>query len=311
MHCFRFLRHLMIFSSSRSSAQSTCIRSSSFRPSSETIRTSPTHIRSFTTSSNKLESTEHIGNDNATKARFKPEYMPLEDIEPIERYRPGGFHPITIGDQLHNNQYNVDYKLGHGGYSTTWLARDKKHDKYVAIKITAADAIDNFRESKILHYLDSANKKNTGCGEGFFPRILDEFVHTGPNGKHRCLVMLPGRTSLIEAKDASYYRLFQPCSARSIIAQLIQAVDFLHSREVVHAGMSCIQTSFSSTITNMAQTSILVMSSSVYLKPWTVFHRRNYMKNTTSLILSLYHALMASHCHLESLRTASCQFGSA
>jgi hypothetical protein len=28
-------------------------------------------------------------------------YMPIEDVEVIGRYRPGGYHPVTIGDQLH------------------------------------------------------------------------------------------------------------------------------------------------------------------------------------------------------------------
>jgi hypothetical protein len=37
------------------------------------------------------------------------EYMPLEDVEKLERYRPGGFHPITIGDRLHD-WYHVVHK---------------------------------------------------------------------------------------------------------------------------------------------------------------------------------------------------------
>lgn len=75
------------------------------------------------------------------------EYMPLEDVEKLECYRPGGYHPIAIGDHLHGC-YDIVHKLGFGTYSTTWLARDQKTMKYVAVKI--AIAAGDLQESKIL-----------------------------------------------------------------------------------------------------------------------------------------------------------------
>lgn len=51
-------------------------------------------------------------------------YKPLEDIERLERYCPGGYHPVNVGDRFHS-QYHVVDKLGYGSYSTTWLARDE------------------------------------------------------------------------------------------------------------------------------------------------------------------------------------------
>lgn len=38
-------------------------------------------------------------------------------------YRPGGFHPVQIGD-IYNERYLVLSKLGYGLYSTVWLVRD-------------------------------------------------------------------------------------------------------------------------------------------------------------------------------------------
>ncbi|GIJ82105.1 hypothetical protein Asppvi_000608 [Aspergillus pseudoviridinutans] len=49
------------------------------------------------------------------------------------------------------------------------------------------------------------------------------------------VVTAPGMMSLAEAKDASTARLFQLPVARTIAAQLVQAVAFLHSQGVVHA----------------------------------------------------------------------------
>lgn len=39
-------------------------------------------------------------------------------------YRPGGFHPVAIGDSLSADRYIIYHKLGFGGSSTIWLARD-------------------------------------------------------------------------------------------------------------------------------------------------------------------------------------------
>ncbi len=43
--------------------------------------------------------------------------------EDLDRYRPGGYHPVSLGDMF-NDRYVVLRKLGYGQYSTVWLARD-------------------------------------------------------------------------------------------------------------------------------------------------------------------------------------------
>ena len=43
--------------------------------------------------------------------------------EDLDRYRPGGYHPVHLGD-VFNDRYMVVRKLGYGQYSTVWLARD-------------------------------------------------------------------------------------------------------------------------------------------------------------------------------------------
>jgi serine/threonine protein kinase len=48
------------------------------------------------------------------------------DAEPIHRYRPGGYHPIHLGDTLKSGRYQVLHKLGWGGYATVWLAKDHR-----------------------------------------------------------------------------------------------------------------------------------------------------------------------------------------
>ncbi|KAH8698407.1 hypothetical protein BGW36DRAFT_376018 [Talaromyces proteolyticus] len=61
-------------------------------------------------------------------------YIPIEDVEKLERYKVGGYHPITIEDQFHDS-YRIVQKLGHGSYSTIWLAQDERCNEIVAIKV--------------------------------------------------------------------------------------------------------------------------------------------------------------------------------
>jgi serine/threonine-protein kinase SRPK3 len=49
-----------------------------------------------------------------------------EDEEDLEDYRPGGYHPVSIGDEFNNSRYVVVRKLGWGHFSTVWLARDNE-----------------------------------------------------------------------------------------------------------------------------------------------------------------------------------------
>ncbi len=50
-----------------------------------------------------------------------------EDEEDLEDYRPGGYHPINIGDDFNNGRYVIVRKLGWGHFSTVWLARDNTY----------------------------------------------------------------------------------------------------------------------------------------------------------------------------------------
>ena len=46
--------------------------------------------------------------------------------EALHRYKPGGYHPVHIGDNLNGGRYTIHHKLGWGGYGTSWLAFDKR-----------------------------------------------------------------------------------------------------------------------------------------------------------------------------------------
>lgn len=51
------------------------------------------------------------------------------DAEPLHRYAKGGYHPVTLGGFLADGRYKILHKLGWGGYSTVWAARDERSYK--------------------------------------------------------------------------------------------------------------------------------------------------------------------------------------
>jgi hypothetical protein len=93
----------------------------------------------------------HIQGDGSSRHLYEP----IEGVEKLESYRAGGYHTITIGDRIHS-RYQVVQKLGHGTYSTIWLARDQKHNRYVAIKVCTADS--NPLEFTVLRNFPTRNK---------------------------------------------------------------------------------------------------------------------------------------------------------
>lgn len=49
-----------------------------------------------------------------------------EDEEDECDYKPGGYHPVRLGDTFKNGRYVVAKKLGWGHFSTVWLAHDRQ-----------------------------------------------------------------------------------------------------------------------------------------------------------------------------------------
>ncbi|KAM5439736.1 hypothetical protein MferCBS31731_004146 [Microsporum ferrugineum] len=162
-------------------------------------------------------------------------YEPREGVERLENYRPGGYHPIRIGDRF-QDRYQTLHKLGHGSYSTKWLARDEVSKEYVAVKVCTADS--KPRDFNILSELSGRlHASDKSPGETMVPVIMEIFTIHGPNGEHECYVTAPARASLAGVKDGSWVRLFKLDTARVLAAQLVIAVEYIHARGYVHGDL--------------------------------------------------------------------------
>ncbi|KAK2033219.1 kinase-like protein [Colletotrichum zoysiae] len=170
-------------------------------------------------------------------AASEPEHGYIEEVESLNDYRPGGYHPIQIDHRLHE-RYRIVHKLGHGTFSTVWLAIDERTSNYVAVKGGTADA--DTKEVEILSRLTTGvSDRSQAAPEAsmMIPTVMGRFSLDGPNGTHPCLVTAPARCSLIAAKEASDSRLFQLDVAWSLAAQLAMAVSFVHSQGYAHGDL--------------------------------------------------------------------------
>ncbi|KAL9597210.1 MAG: hypothetical protein Q9219_005297 [cf. Caloplaca sp. 3 TL-2023] len=123
----------------------------------------------------------------------------LDQVEDVEKYKIGGFHPIHLGDTFEDGRYRVLHKLGFGGFSTAWLARDNHLRRLVSLKVVTADASYQQKELQMSQYLDE-NAKGNPYRENILT-ILDTFTIQGPNGRHVCYVSQLGGPSIARLYD--------------------------------------------------------------------------------------------------------------
>ncbi|KLU91004.1 CMGC/SRPK protein kinase [Magnaporthiopsis poae ATCC 64411] len=153
------------------------------------------------------------------------------DLEQLDLYQEGGYHPVHIGDKLGTQgRYQVLHKLGQGGFGTVWLCSDQTTRKYVALKIH----ISCIAEDRLFD-LRVAGLEWSSPGREYIAVPTDHFIVTGPNGKHQCLV-LPVFGSpvapdlwrtLPEGTDGWLVRLH-------VALQATQAMGFLHRHKICH-----------------------------------------------------------------------------
>jgi hypothetical protein len=177
--------------------------------------------------------------------------MGSAELEDPYDYCPGGYHPVHLCD-LFNGRYVVIHKLGHGSYSTVWLAQGIQQRRLVALKILTAVASEGDKGVSDARFLcrlgpeaqspgSPLSTLQSGNGSSdrlpsFFPTLLDEFTVHGPNGVHCCVVteVLGLSLSSLEDTPEFYKRPFR--ATRQIAVQLTQAVARIHECGIVHGG---------------------------------------------------------------------------
>ncbi|WEW59325.1 serine/threonine protein kinase [Emydomyces testavorans] len=160
--------------------------------------------------------------------------------ERFSRYRPGGYHPVCLGDTFKNGRYKVHHKLGFGSFATVWLANDRKQNRWVSLKILTAESSSESRELRILDQL--AKRSQGNLFSKYIVQVLDHFVHQGPNGHHLCIVFELLGPSAAMLLDPLYHssddELLETETIFRVTKQLLKAVRFIHDAGIVHGDIS-------------------------------------------------------------------------
>ena len=151
----------------------------------------------------------------------------VEDAcEPIERYEEGLYYPVCIGEVL-IDRYRVEHKLGHGGFSTVWMAHDMLSNNNVALKIMSPGP------SGEREYTAQTMIASTVQDTSRLLTYLDTFLLPGaPQTYHRVLVF-----PLLGPSLQTYASFMSIATRRSSAKQLLQAIKALHDAGVVHRGI--------------------------------------------------------------------------
>ncbi|KAF2789022.1 kinase-like protein [Melanomma pulvis-pyrius CBS 109.77] len=166
----------------------------------------------------------------------QPTYSCRINAEPIARYRPGGYHPICLGDTFKDGRYKILHKLGYGGFATVWAARDRSRQEYVALKVSAAEIHERSYELEVLSALAALNSKEPGARH--IVQLVDHFLIQGPNGTHDCVVLEFLGPSVM---DNNFLRLnngrLPGQLAKSCIQQAFLALAHLHKHNIAHGDL--------------------------------------------------------------------------
>ncbi|ETW82895.1 hypothetical protein HETIRDRAFT_54479 [Heterobasidion irregulare TC 32-1] len=117
---------------------------------------------------------------------------------PEEDLREGGpdnlgYFPARLGHPLEQGRYRIIRKSGWGQYSSVWLAKDKKYDRFVPLKILTCEATKAISgaeqrsdELQVLIKIMVARPLHHGFKHNL--ALYDSSEFKGPHGTHLCLV---------------------------------------------------------------------------------------------------------------------------
>ncbi|THY81555.1 kinase-like protein [Aureobasidium pullulans] len=160
------------------------------------------------------------------------------DAEPIHRYRFGGYHPVRLGDAFKQGRYKVLHKLGHGGFSTVWIARDQSLNQNVALKIVTSEDSSSRNRELCTHQRLSEKSLPPMNDHKHIVRLLDNFDHPGPNGTHNCLVLEllgPSVATVIEERFAG--NRLPGFMAKKACKEMALALEVLHAQGIGHGDL--------------------------------------------------------------------------
>eukprot|EP01025_Chloroclados_australasicus_P005297 TRINITY_DN11539_c1_g1_i1.p1 TRINITY_DN11539_c1_g1~~TRINITY_DN11539_c1_g1_i1.p1 ORF type:complete len:781 (-),score=104.12 TRINITY_DN11539_c1_g1_i1:169-2511(-) len=170
------------------------------------------------------------------------------DNEGDSGYRKGGYHPVQVGDKFKDGRYIVLRKLGWGHFSTVWLVNDQQNNSYAALKVQkGAQQYTEAAQDEIVllsQIADGDTKFAQEVGENYVRqnfccvRLMDNFEHSGPNGKHVCMVFEVLGENLLSLIKMNDYQGIPIDVVRNISKQVLIGLDYIHRcKQIIHTDL--------------------------------------------------------------------------
>lgn len=113
-------------------------------------------------------------------------------------------------------------------------------DRFVALKVMVSEVTD---PTEIRNY-EYLNKKAGGqLSQYYIAKMMDSFVHEGPNGSHHCLVsefLGPSLDRFVKENSQIRTRkkvaMYNVGNIAAMMQQLMKAVSFIHDAGMGHGG---------------------------------------------------------------------------
>lgn len=204
----------------------------------------------------------HDDNDEKHGSDSGEDYTDDED-EGEDGYKAGGYHRVKVGE-VYNQRYVVIKKLGWGHFSTVWMVKDRKAvqnnegDQFLALKVQKS--ADHYTEAAMdeVELLDCIHKERNNqqslpqqkkdsdkisAGEmaefsKYCATLHDSFFHTGPNGRHMCMVFSMLGCNLLSVIKAFNYRGIPIPVVKNMIRGICRGLDFLHRKcQIIHTDL--------------------------------------------------------------------------
>ncbi|KAI0073440.1 kinase-like protein [Panus rudis PR-1116 ss-1] len=143
------------------------------------------------------------------------------------------FHPVQQGE-LYSDRYEAIRNLGRGRYSTVWSVRDVRTEQELVMKVLVSSLTDDSRgpdEVGIMTILRNGNPQSPG--RNHVCQLLDSFIHSGPHGRHICLVLEPLGLSVHDIYK-SFRHSLPLILVQRIANHVLQGLQYVHECGVIH-----------------------------------------------------------------------------
>ncbi|EFE37918.1 hypothetical protein TRV_07408 [Trichophyton verrucosum HKI 0517] len=154
--------------------------------------------------------------------------------ETLPTYTPEKYYPVHLG-QVFQGRYQVVGKVGYGGSSTVWLARDFRDARHVILKMCVSSR-EPSHELRIYEHIKATEHRVDHVGKAFYRKLYDSFTVDGPSGSHVCLVQEPLGLNLDQVLEMRPNNTFDLELLKPPLRQILAGLDYLHRLDIIHTG---------------------------------------------------------------------------